>query len=139
MTTGEVTTLVPSGLDPPGAVARTAEPARLAAEADVSLIIGLSAPGESVLDASAGAPVRVRVRATPPGLIDEEGDFASAVVPAWITLHSGTGAGSLRIDARAAFCAAGGEPGAACRLVEASWEVPVTFAEGGEERLSLNA
>jgi hypothetical protein len=60
------------------------------------------------------------------------------VLPAWITLHTGTGVGSLRIDARAAFCDEGSEPGAACRLVEASWEVPVTFADGGEERLSLN-
>jgi thiol-disulfide isomerase/thioredoxin len=138
MATGEVTTLVPSGLDPPGAFARPAEPARLAAEGEVSLIVGLRTPEGSVLDPSAGAPVRIRVRATPPELIVDEGDNASAVLPAWITLHTGTGVGSLRIDARAAFCDEGSEPGAACRLVEASWEVPVTFADGGEERLSLN-
>jgi hypothetical protein len=138
MATGEVTTLVPSGLDPPGAFARPAEPARLVAEGEVSLIVGLRTPEGSVLDPSGGAPVRIRVRATPPELIVDEGDHASAVLPAWITLHTGTGVGSLRIDARAAFCDEGSEPGAACRLVEASWEVPVTFAEGGEERLSLN-
>jgi hypothetical protein len=62
---------------------------------------------------------------------------ASSALPATITVRTLTGAGTLRVEARGAFCDIDDGVGAACRLAESAFVVPFTLEPGGRSRLTL--
>jgi thiol-disulfide isomerase/thioredoxin len=133
--TGAVTSLLPSGLESPAAPARRLAPVVLAADATVTVVVPVDAPAGTHLDTS-GAPVHVRSIADPPGSI-EAAPQMSPTLPATITVRTHAGAGTLRIEARAAFCDDDQGEGAACRIAESAFVVPFTLEPGGLARLEL--
>jgi thiol-disulfide isomerase/thioredoxin len=135
--TGMVTSLLPMGLEPPAAPARRLEPVVLAENAVVTLLVTLDAPPGTHLDTSAGAPVHLRLSAAPAEAIGNLAPQTATALPAAITVHTGTGAGALRIEVRGAFCDDAEGEGAACRIAESAFVVPFTLAPGGLARLTL--
>jgi thiol-disulfide isomerase/thioredoxin len=137
LATGEVTTLLPVGLEPPSSPARRLAPVTLAANAVVTLLATLEPPNGTKLDASGGPPIQVRVSAEPPETIESPMPQVSSALPAAVTVHTRTGAGTLRIEVRGAFCDIAQGEGAACRLAEAAYVVPFTLEPGAATRLTL--
>jgi hypothetical protein len=135
--TGAVTSLLPIGLEPPATPARRLAPAILAAEAVVTLLVTLEAPPGTRLDTSGGTPVQLRLSADPPGAIEAPAPQTAAALPAAITVRTRTGSGTLRVEARAAFCDAQQGAGAACRLAESAFVLPFSLEPGGLARLTL--
>ena len=135
--TGVVTSLLPMGLEPPAAPARRLEPVVLAENAVVTLLVTLDAPPGTHLDASGGAPVHLRLSAAPSEAIGNLAPQTATTLPAAITVHTGTGAGALRIEVRGAFCDDAEGEGAACRIAESAFVVPFTLEPGGLARLTL--
>jgi thiol-disulfide isomerase/thioredoxin len=136
LTTGTVTSLLPSGLESPAAPARRLAPVVLAADSTVTLVVPLDAPAGTHLDTSGGPPVHVRSSAEPAGSI-ESAPQISSTLPATMTVRTHTGAGTLRIEARGAFCDLEQGEGAACRIAESAFVVPFTLEPGGLARLEL--
>jgi thiol-disulfide isomerase/thioredoxin len=137
LATGAVTSLLPVGLEPPATPARRSEPVTLAANSEVTLLVTLEAPPGTHLDQDGGPPVHVRVMADPPGAIETPATQTSSVLPATIAVRTLVGAGTLRIEARGAFCDIDDGVGAACRLAESSFVVPFTLEPGARTRLTL--
>jgi thiol-disulfide isomerase/thioredoxin len=135
--TGAVTSLLPIGLEPPAAPARRLEPAVLAADAIVTLLVAVEPPAGTQLDMSSGAPVHLRVSADPPDTIEAPAPHAAAALPAAITVRTRAGSGTLRVEARAAFCDVEQGEGAACRLAESAFVLPFSLEPGGLARLTL--
>jgi hypothetical protein len=135
LATGEVGTLMLPGLDPPGIPPRPVEPATLRAGSTVALIVALQPPPGTRVDPSVGpAPVRVAVTADPPSLLEAPAEHADRALPTRVEIATQQGSGRLRVEARGAFCEI---DGGTCRLVEESWEIPVTLAADGLERLAV--
>jgi hypothetical protein len=61
----------------------------------------------------------------------------SSTLPVAITVRTLTGAGTLRVEVRGAFCDIDDGVGAACRLAESAFVVPFTLEPGGLSRLTL--
>ena len=137
LSTGVVTSLLPMGLEPPATPARRLEPATLAANAEVTLLVTLEAPPGTHLDSSGGPPVHVRLSSDPPEAIEPPAPQTTTVLPAAVTVRTLTGSGTLRIEARGAFCDIQDGEGAACRLVESAYVLPFTLEPGGLSRLTL--
>jgi hypothetical protein len=76
------------------------------------------------------------VTATPPSLI-RSGDGRGTDLTRTITLDGAVGDGVLHIAARAASCDSHGGEGAACRMHQQDWGVPVRITDGGVQRLVL--
>ena len=130
LSTGVVTSLLPMGLEPPATPARRLEPATLAANAEVTLLVTLEAPPGTHLDSSGGPPVHVRLSSDPPEAIEPPAPQTTTVLPAAVTVRTLTGSGTLRIEARGAFCDIQDGEGAACRLVESAYVLPFTLEPG---------
>ena len=135
--TGAVTSLLPIGLESPAAPARMLEPTVLAADAFVTLVVPLEAPPGTHLDTGGGAPVQLRLSSDPADAIEVSGVLTSATLPATIAVRTRAGSGTLRIEARGAFCDIEQGEGAACRIAEAAYVVPFTLESGGSARLEL--
>jgi thiol-disulfide isomerase/thioredoxin len=132
LTTGAVTSL-----EPPAAPATRVETAVLAADAVVTLLVSLAAPAGTHLDASGGPPLHLRVSADPADAIEPPAPQTATALPAEVTVHTRSGAGTLRIEIRGAFCDDAEGEGAACRIAESAFVVPFTLEPGGRTRLSL--
>jgi thiol-disulfide isomerase/thioredoxin len=140
LATGVVTSLLPIGLEPPGAPAQRLDAVVLAPNETITVVVPLAAPDGTKLDPSSGsAPVQVRVTADPPGAIEAPVAQSASALPATVTLRtrSGSGTGMLRIEARGAFCDIQQGEGAACRLAESAFVLPFTLEPGGLTRLTL--
>ena len=137
LTTGVVTSLLPIGLEPPATPARRLEPATLAANAEVTLLVTLEAPAGTHLDSSGGPPVHVRLSSDPPEAIEAPAAQTTAELPAAVTFRTLSGSGTLRVEARGAFCDIQDGEGAACRLAESAYVLPFTLEPGGLSRLTL--
>jgi hypothetical protein len=135
--TGAVTSLLPIGLEPPAAPARRLERAVLAADAIVTLLVTVEPPAGTQLDMSSGPPVHLRLSADPPDTVEAPAPQAAAALPAAITVRTRTGSGTLRVEARAAFCDVDQGEGAACRLAESAFVLPFSLEPGGLARLTL--
>jgi hypothetical protein len=138
LATGAVTSLLPIGLEPPAAPARRLAPVTLAANAEVTLLVSLEQPAGTHLDETAGPPVHVRFMADPSETIDTPLPQTSTTLPAAVRVRTRSGSGTLRIEARGAFCDEPGDAeGAACRLAESAYILPFTLEPGGPARLTL--
>jgi hypothetical protein len=76
------------------------------------------------------------VEATPPSLI-REGDGRGTALTRTIVLDPAVGEGVLHIAARAASCDSDGGEGAACRMHQQDWGVPVRVTDAGDAALVL--
>jgi thiol-disulfide isomerase/thioredoxin len=133
---GAVTSLLPIGLEPPGAPAKRLASATLAANETITLSVALPPPPGTKLDPFGGA-VQVRVTCDPAEAIEAPVALAVAALPAMVTVRTRGTAGSLRVEARGAFCDIQQGEGAACRLAETAYVVPFTVEPGGSARLTL--
>ncbi len=92
-------------------------------------------PGQRV-DDRFGPATQLVVGATPPSLI-KDGDGRGTDLRRTLVLDPTVGGGVLHVAARAASCDADGGQGAACRMHQQDWGVPVRVAADGEAALVL--
>ena len=92
-------------------------------------------PGQKV-DDRFGPPSQLVVEATPPALIRDGGGRGTDLTR-MLTLDPSVGEGVLHVAARAASCDEAGGEGAACRMHQQDWGVPVRVAADGEASLVL--
>ena len=94
-----------------------------------------AAAGQKV-DDRFGPPSQLVVEATPAALIREGGGRGTDLTRT-LTLDPRVGEGVLHIAARAASCDLDGGEGAACRMHQQDWGVPVRVSEAGDAHLVL--
>lgn len=109
-------------------------PTDLAATA--TLRINFTAPPGQKVDERFGPAVQLHVSATPAALL-REGEGVTTSLRRALVLDPGVGEGVLHVAARAATCDAAGGGGAACRLHQQDWGIPITVSESGEAELVL--
>ena len=118
-----------------GPVSQTRRPPTdLAATA--TLRVSFAAPPGQKVDERFGPAVQLHVSATPAALL-REGDGADTTLERRLVLDARVGEGVLHIAARAATCDIEGGEGAACRLHQQDWGIPVTVGESGAAELVL--
>ena len=118
-----------------GPVSQTRRPPTdLAATA--TLRVSFTAPPGQKVDERFGPAVQLHVSATPAALL-REGAGVDSALERRLVLDSRVGEGVLHIAARAATCDIEGGEGAACRLHQQDWGIPVTVGEAGEAELVL--
>ena len=104
--------------------------------ATVELVVAFEPPPGQKVDDRFGPPSQLVVEATPPALI-RDGGGRGTDLSRTITLDPAVGEGVLHVAARAASCDADGGEGAACRMHQQDWGVPVRIGAGGEPALVL--
>ena len=92
-------------------------------------------PGQKV-DDRFGPASQLIVTATPPSLI-RSGDGRGTDLTRELVLDPHVGEGVLHVAARAASCDEGGGEGAACRMHQQDWGVPVVVRDGAAGVLTL--
>ena len=115
--------------------AATRRPATDVAD-DLVLDVTFTPPPGQKVDERFGPATQLLVSATPAALI-RAGDGRSTDLRRTLTLDPTVGEGVLHVAARAASCDADGGEGAACRMHQQDWGVPVRIAAGGEAHLVL--
>jgi hypothetical protein len=121
--------------DAGGARHRTERPPTSLAPGAVMLeVVFTPAPGQK-LDPSNGAPTRLEVSASPPGLLTE-GAGTGTDLTRRLVISSTVDGGVLQVVARAATCDAEAEH-PACHLTRQDWGVPVVVTPGGASTLEL--
>ncbi len=104
--------------------------------ATLELVVAFDPPPGQKVDDRFGPPSQLVVEATPPALIREGGgrgtDLARTLV-----LDPAVGDGVLHVAARAASCDVDGGEGAACRMHQQDWGVPVRVSDTGDGVLLL--
>ncbi len=92
--------------------------------ADLRLVVSFEPPPGQKVDDRFGPASQLVVEATPPALI-RAGDGRGTELTRVLTLDPQVGEGVLHIAARAASCDSDGGEGAACRMHQQDWGVPV--------------
>jgi thiol-disulfide isomerase/thioredoxin len=116
------------------ATAAAREPVRLLP--GVQLTVVFEPPPGQHLDERFGPPTQLTVTATPPALLSN-GDGVGRVLTRALHLNPAVGTGVLHVSARAASCDVGNGAGAACRMHQQDWGVPVTVAADGDPAIEL--
>ena len=104
--------------------------------AGLDLVVAFEPPPGQKVDDRFGPPSQLVVEATPPALIRDGGGRGTELTRT-LTLDPRVGEGVLHVAARAASCDVDGGEGAACRMHQQDWGVPVRVSDGGEEALVL--
>jgi len=104
--------------------------------ATLELVVAFEPPPGQKVDDRFGPPSQLVVEATPPALI-RDGDGRGTDLTRTITLDPVVGEGVLHVAARAASCDEDGGEGAACRMHQQDWGVPVRIGAAGETALVL--
>ena len=92
-------------------------------------------PGQK-LDERFGPSTSLLVESTPPGLVTS-GSGRDTGLTRLLVIDGSVGDGVLHVAARAASCDDHAGEGAACRMHQQDWGVPVRIAPGGVRRLEL--
>ena len=119
-----------------GLAQTTLRPALEVAPGDVWLEVVFSPPPGQKLDERFGPATRLLVDATPPGLL-REGTGRDTGLTRRLVLDASAGSGVLHVAAQAASCDDSGEPGAACRMHQQDWGLPVRVTPGASPRIEL--
>lgn len=119
-----------------GPVSRTHRPQTEVAPGALNLRITFTAPPGQKVDERFGSATQLRVTATPPALL-KDGEGVGTSLSRSVVLNAVVGEGVLHIAARAASCDAGGGEGAACRMHEQDWGIPVRVTDSGTTELVL--
>lgn len=104
--------------------------------ASLSLTITFTPPPGQKVDDRFGPPSQLVVESTPPGLIRSGGGRDTALTRV-LELDPHVGEGVLHVAARAASCDADGGEGAACRMHQQDWGIPVRIKAGAPGELVL--
>ena len=104
--------------------------------ASLELVVAFEPPPGQKVDDRFGPPSQLVVEATPPALIRDGGGRGTDLTRT-ITLDPNVGEGVLHVAARAASCDEDGGEGAACRMHQQDWGVPVRIGATGEAALVL--
>jgi thiol-disulfide isomerase/thioredoxin/sugar lactone lactonase YvrE len=104
--------------------------------ASLELVVSFEPPPGQKVDDRFGPPSQLVVEATPPSLI-RAGDGRGTDLTRTIELDPRVGEGVLHVAARAASCDLEGGEGAACRMHQQDWGVPVRVGADGDVRLVL--
>ncbi|TIC82924.1 NHL domain-containing thioredoxin family protein [Nocardioides sp. GY 10127] len=104
--------------------------------AGLRLVVSFTPPPGQKVDDRFGPPSQLMVESTPPGLIRSGGGRGTDLVRT-IELDPHAGEGVLHVAARAASCDAHGGEGAACRMHQQDWGVPVRVVDGAPDVLTL--
>ncbi|HEU4811015.1 MAG TPA: NHL domain-containing thioredoxin family protein [Nocardioides sp.] len=104
--------------------------------ATIDLVVSFEPPPGQKVDDRFGPSSQLVVEATPPSLI-RAGDGRGTALTRRIVLDPRVGEGVLHIAARAASCDVDGGEGAACRMHQQDWGVPVRVSADGDVRLVL--
>jgi thiol-disulfide isomerase/thioredoxin len=104
--------------------------------ASLELVVAFEPPPGQKVDDRFGPPSQLVVEATPPALIRDGGGRGTDLTRT-LTLDPGVGEGVLHVAARAASCDEDGGEGAACRMHQQDWGVPVRIGADGEAELVL--
>ena len=102
----------------------------------LTLAVTFSPPPGQKVDDRFGPATQLVVSSTPASLI-KDGDGRGTDLTRTLTLDPAVGDGVLHVAARAASCDADGGEGAACRMHQQDWGVPIRVVAGGEGRLVL--
>jgi thiol-disulfide isomerase/thioredoxin len=102
----------------------------------LTLDITFSPPPGQKVDDRFGPATQLVVSATPASLI-KDGDGRGTDLSRTLTLDPAVGDGVLHVAARAASCDADGGEGAACRMHQQDWGVPIRVVTDGEGWLVL--
>lgn len=116
------------------ATATQREPVALASEVELAVLF-VPPPGQK-LDERFGPPTQLSVTSTPEALV-ASGAGTERALARGLRLDPSVGSGVLHISARAASCDLDTEPGAACRMHQQDWGVPVTVTSEGSRLLEL--
>ena len=103
---------------------------------EVEIVVGFEPPPGQQLDDRYGAPTRLLVTATPPGLL-AAGEGRGTELRRVVTLDPAVGDGVLHVAAQAASCDQAGTDGSACHMHQQDWGVPVVVGDEGVARLVL--
>lgn len=104
--------------------------------ASLSLTISFTPPPGQKVDDRFGPPSQLVVESTPPGLIRSGGGRDTALVRV-LELDPHAGEGVLHVAARAASCDIDGGEGAACRMHQQDWGIPIRIEAGAPGELVL--
>ena len=104
--------------------------------ATFDLVVSFTPPPGQKVDDRFGPPSQLVVESTPPGLLRSGGGRDTALTRR-IELDPHAGEGVLHVAARAASCDADGGEGAACRMHQQDWGIPVRISEGAAAELVL--
>ena len=104
--------------------------------ASLELVVSFEPPPGQKVDDRFGPPCQLIVGATPPGLI-RAGDGRGTDLGRTLELDPQVGEGVLHVAARAASCDVAEGEGAACRMHQQDWGVPVRVSADGDVRLVL--
>ncbi len=115
---------------------RTQRPVTRLTAGEVEIVVGFEPPPGQQLDDRYGAPTRLLVTATPPGLL-AAGEGRGTELRRVVTLDPAVGDGVLHVAAQAASCDQDGTDGAACHMHQQDWGVPVVVGDEGVARLVL--
>ena len=100
------------------------------------LVVSFEPPPGQKVDDRFGPPSQLVVQATPPAL-NRDGGGRGTDLTRTITLDPSVREGVLHVAARAASCDVDGGEGAACRMHQQDWGVPVRITDTGEATLVL--
>ena len=114
----------------------TRRPVTEVAGGEVELVVAFTPPPGQKVDDRFGPAAQLHVSATPPALL-KDGDGRGSELSRTLTIAPDVGDGVLHIAARAASCDEGGGEGAACRMHQQDWGVPVRVTSDGLRRLVL--
>jgi hypothetical protein len=102
----------------------------------LQLVVSFEPPPGQKVDDRFGPPSQLVVGATPAALI-REGEGRGTDLARTLTLDPRVGEGVLHIAARAASCDLDGGEGAACRMHQQDWGVPIRVSGTGDAHLVL--
>ncbi len=134
-TAHRLTTVTPAALRADGSAARTQRPVTDLGPRVTLRVVFTPPPGQKV-DDRFGPASQLVVTATPPSLL-RAGDGRSSDLARTLELDPAVGDGVLHVAARAATCDEGGGEGAACRMHQQDWGVPVRVTADGAAALEL--
>ena len=104
--------------------------------AEVSLLVSFVPPPGQKVDDRFGPSSQLIVGATPPALI-RAGEGRGTELVRTLVLDPAVGEGVLHVAARAASCDTDGGEGAACRMHQQDWGIPVRITASGASELTL--
>ena len=104
--------------------------------AELSLVVSFAPPPGQKVDDRFGPSSQLVVGSTPAALI-REGEGRGTELGRTLVLDPAVGGGVLHVAARAASCDIEGGEGAACRMHQQDWGVPVRIAGSGAVELVL--
>jgi thiol-disulfide isomerase/thioredoxin len=119
-----------------GPVSRTHRPPTDVAAGEVVLRVPFTPPPGQKVDERFGPATQLQVSATPSSLL-REGAGTDTGLTRTLVLDPAVGDGVLHVSARAASCDVAGGEGAACRMHQQDWGVPLRITHDGTPELVL--